>query len=192
MYVPLELSYRNVEKTESLEQTIREQVEKLERVCDHISSCRVAVEKTGGHLQSGSPYRVRVDVNVPPSHELVARSELGKGNMHQDVEAIVRDVFGEVRRQVKEINERQHGHAKVHPQQQAVALVDRIFQDQDYGFLRTVDGQEVYFHRNSVLHGDFDRLEAGTGVNLMMEMGSNGLQATSVRVVDKPGARPKE
>lgn len=65
--------------------------------------------------------------------------------------------------------------------------VEQLFED--HGFLKNVDGRDVYFHRNAVLHGDFDRLAVGTGVNYMEEMGEDGLQASTVRIVDKPGAR---
>jgi hypothetical protein len=57
-----------------------------------------------------------------------------------------------MQRQLKELVERQRGEVKEHPQQQAMALVEKLFPDQEYGFLRTLDGREVYFHSNSVLH----------------------------------------
>jgi cold shock CspA family protein len=69
------------------------------------------------------------------------------------------------------------------------AIVTQIFPEEGYGFIKTLDGQEVYFHQNSVLHGDFDRLELGTGVRFIMTQGDKGPQATTVQVVNKPGAR---
>jgi cold shock CspA family protein len=41
----------------------------------------------------------------------------------------------------------------------------------------------VYFHRNSVLHGDFERLSVGTEVRFSPEEGEKGLQASSVQVI---------
>jgi hypothetical protein len=51
--------------------------------------------------------------------------------------------------------------------------------------------ERIYFHRNSVLEGDFDRLEVGTGVNFFEhdDEGEHGPQASTVRIVDKPGVR---
>ena len=40
-----------------------------------------------------------------------------------------------------------------------------------------------------MLHHDFDRLTVGTAVRFEEEEGEKGPQATSVQVVDKPGAR---
>ncbi|MEJ2704073.1 MAG: cold shock domain-containing protein, partial [Sedimentisphaerales bacterium] len=75
---------------------------------------------------------------------------------------------------------------KTHPQQQEMGIVQQLFGDQGYGFIKTVDtGEDVYFHRNSVLHDDFPRLTVGTGVRFATELGEKGLQASSVEVVYK-------
>jgi cold shock CspA family protein/ribosome-associated translation inhibitor RaiA len=187
MNVPLELSFRDGTKSDDIEALVREKVANLERFNDHISSCRVAVERPQEHVDSGSGYRVRVDLTVPPGHELVARREPGQGNVQDDLAMVIRETFGEAERQLKRLNEQQHGEEKTHPQQQTVGVVEQLFED--HGFLKNLDGRDVYFHRNAVLHDDFDRLTVGTGVNYMEEMGEEGLQASTVRIVDKPGAR---
>ncbi len=80
----------------------------------------------------------------------------------------------------------------MHPQQQAGAVVSKLFPEEGYGFLKTIDDREIFFHRNSVLNDDFDRLEIGTGVSFTDEMGQKGLQASTVHIEDKPGARIKQ
>jgi cold shock CspA family protein len=50
------------------------------------------------------------------------------------------------------------------------------------------DERQVYFHRNSVLHGDFERLAIGTEVRFSAEDGDDGPQASSVQIVAKLGA----
>lgn len=187
MNVPLELSFRDGTKSDDIEALVRDKVGNLERFNDHISSCRVAVERPQEHLQSGSGYRVRVDITVPPRHEIVARREPGEGSVQDDLPLVIRDVFSDAERQLKSLNERQQGDEKSHPQQATVGVIDRLLKD--YGFIKNIDGRDVYFHKNSVLHGDFERLAVGTGVNYMEEMGEKGLQASTVRIVDKPGER---
>lgn len=63
-----------------------------------------------------------------------------------------------------------------------LGIVDRVFRDQDYGFILTDAGEQVYFHRNAV-HGGlaFDALEEGQRVGLNVEAGEQGMQATVVR-----------
>jgi cold shock CspA family protein len=89
---------------------------------------------------------------------------------------------------LERVVDKQRGAVKVHPQQQTQAVVEKIFREQQYGFLRTLDGQQVYFHRNSVLHKHWERLRVGTGVRYIPEVGEKGLQASTVEPIDKPGA----
>jgi cold shock CspA family protein len=63
-------------------------------------------------------------------------------------------------------------------------MVAKIFAEEGYDFIRTLDGtQELYFHRNSVLHDDFERLAVGTEVRFAPEEGEQGPQASSVQIV---------
>lgn len=56
--------------------------------------------------------------------------------------------------------------------------VHRLFID--YGFIQTVDGTEIYFHRNSVAHRAFRRLKGGSRVRYTVEEGEKGPQASVV------------
>lgn len=187
MYVPLEISVKDIEKSPQLEELIRAKTEKLERVCDHLSSCRVSIEKPHEHMESGNPYRVRIDMTVPPAHELVAKQEPGQGDMHHNIDTVIRSVFEKAERQLKKLVEKQNRKTKTHDTQQPIAIVTQLFTEEGYGFLKAVDDdREVYFHRNSVADGQFERLEEGTGVWYQHEMGEKGPQATTVRLIDKP------
>ncbi|MFP4007135.1 MAG: HPF/RaiA family ribosome-associated protein [Spirulinaceae cyanobacterium] len=190
MKVPPQITYRGVNKTDALENLVNEKIAKLEQFCDHINSCRVAIEKAQDHPSSGSPYRVRIDLTIAPSHELAVVKSPDQGKQYTDLEPMIRDAFDAARRQVIELNDRQQGHIKEHPQQEMVAVVSELFPEQDYGFIKTVDtGREIYFHRNSVLHNDFERIHVGTGVQFAETMGQMGPQATTVQIVNKPGER---
>ena len=61
----------------------------------------------------------------------------------------------------------------------------RFLAGEDCGFIETPDGREIYFHRNSVLDGDFDRLTVGSEVRFVEEPGEKGAQATTVRMIGK-------
>ncbi|NIR46903.1 HPF/RaiA family ribosome-associated protein [candidate division KSB1 bacterium] len=189
MQVPLEISYRDVEKTDALQDEIDEEAAELEKVCDYITSCRVAVERPHEHPRSGNPFRVRIDVRVPPSHELVATHEPQDSEMHELLHAVLSKTFDSMRRQLEKLVEQQRGEVKSHPQEQLTGFVQKLFRDEGYGFLKTVEGEDIYFHENSVLHNDFDRLEIGTQVRYVAEMGKKGPQASTVQIVDKPGVR---
>lgn len=189
MRVPLEITFRGLSSDEDLKELINRKVDKLDRIADHLISCRVAVELKQKHPQTGNPYRVRVNLRLPPGHELVVDSGETDGDIHDDLSTVVRDVFETATRQLKKLIDKQQDDVKVHPQQETAGMVVRLFDDKGFGFIKTIDGRELFFHRNSVLNDDFDRLEPGTGVRYVEEAGEKGPQASTVQIVDKPGVK---
>jgi cold shock CspA family protein/ribosome-associated translation inhibitor RaiA len=190
MQLPIDITYRNVEKTDALDNLIRDKAAKLEDVCDHIMGCHVAIERTHTHPSQGSPYRVRLDLTVPPGHELTVAKNPGEGVQYDSLEAIIRDAFDAARSQLKELTEKQQNRTKRHPEQAIGGIVTKLFPSENYGFLKTLEGQEVYFHRNSVLDDNFERLTVGAGVQFFLSEGQKGPQASTLRLIDKPGIRP--
>ncbi len=188
MQVPLELTFRNVKNDENIRTLVADKLSRLEKICDYMTSCRVIIDKPQEHQKSGNPFRVRLDISIPHGHEIVVTRESGEGDMHVPLTRVVRDAFDAARRQVQELVERQRNEMKSHPEQIAGAVVAQLFPDEGYGFLRTIDSREIYFHRNSVVDNDFGRLKIGTGVRFVEEIGDNGPQASTVQIVDKPAA----
>jgi len=189
MEVPLEITFREVDKSDDIEQLIRQKAAKFEKICGAIISCRVAVESPHAHQQSGSPFRVRINLRVPPGHDLVVRRESSEGYLHEKLPVVISETFDTAFRRLKKLMQKQQGQVKTHPQQEKIAFVVRLFREEGYGFIRSRQGQELYFHHNSVLNNDFDRLEIGTGVRYVAGVGDEGPKATTVQIVDKPGVR---
>ncbi len=189
MQIPPSITYRNLEKTPAIEALIEEKIAKLEQFCDYINSCRVVVEKAQEHPNTGSPYRVSIDITVPHNREIVVNHSPNTGKQYPPLQAVIRDAFEAANRQLKDLSNEQHGERKAHPAQEVGAIVTKLFAEQDYGFIKTIDtGREIYFHRNSVVNHDFDRITVGTGVRFRETQGEMGPQATTVHIVDKPGS----
>ena len=184
MQRPLEISFRDVPKNDSIKTLIYEKVEKLEKVCDYITGCRVAIEKPHRNVRTGNQYRVRVDITVPPGHEIVISKEPGNNDMHDSLPMVIRDAFDVARKQLQKIVSVQRKEVKSHPEQEVRAIISRIFPDEGYGFLRTINGREIYFHKNSLLNEEFEKLEEGRGVRFFEEDGEKGPQASSVQIID--------
>ena len=55
----------------------------------------------------------------------------------------------------------------------------------EFGFIETDDGREIYFHRNSVLDGEFPHLAVNSRVTYAEEMGEKGPQASTVKLMGK-------
>ncbi|MFK8185870.1 MAG: HPF/RaiA family ribosome-associated protein [Phormidesmis sp.] len=125
MKIAPEISYRGIRKTDALDRLIHEKIGKIERFYHQISSCRVAVEKVHDHPDSGSPYKVRLDITVPESREIVVNQSPKMGEPHTPLEAVIRDAFETAGRQLKSMNEQQHNPMKA----QAAAKREVILDD---------------------------------------------------------------
>lgn len=183
MQLPLEITFRNMDSSEALESNIREKADKLERYYDRIMSCRVAVEAQHRHHHKGNIYHCRIDLTVP-GKELVVSREPHRNHAHEDPYVAVRDAFDAMRKQLEAFARQQRGEVKTHeapPHGRVIELVP----SQDFGRIGTADGREVYFHRNSVVNGDFEKLDVGSEVRFVEEAGDEGPQASTVSVVGK-------
>lgn len=127
MQLPRAIIYRNVPKTEDVDNLIREKAAKLEQFCSYMTSCRIAVEKRHEHQETGQPFRVRIEMNVPPGHRLIAQRESTAGEIHTQLPTIVRQAFDAARRQLEKITAQQQGETKRHPRQETMALFEKIF-----------------------------------------------------------------
>ena len=107
MQLPVEISYRGVEKTEELDNHIRTKAARLDRFCDHINRCDVVVEQPNHAQQSGNPFRVRIDVTVPPGHELVVEEKQSEHEMHEPLSKVINDAFKTMERQLRSLVEKQ-------------------------------------------------------------------------------------
>jgi cold shock CspA family protein len=85
---------------------------------------------------------------------------------------------------VRDYARRRRGKTKIH-EPAPLARVMKLFPLEDYGFLATHDGRELYFHKNSVLQPGFEQLEIGTQVHFVEELGDKGPQASTVRLVGR-------
>jgi ribosomal subunit interface protein len=183
MEIPLQISFRDMDPSPAIEARIREKAAKLEHFFERIVSCRVTVEARNRHQRQGRLYAVRIDLRIPGA-EIVAGHGHPRDHAHEDVQVAIRDAFDALGRQLEDRARRDRAEVKQHAAPDH-GRVSRLFPD--YGFARTADGQEVYFHRNSVSGGGFERLQAGDEVRLVIAEGEGekGAQASTVTPVGK-------
>jgi cold shock CspA family protein len=137
----------------------------------------MAGEKPQQHQRTGNPFGTRIDVTVPPQHELVVIREASEGELHERLPTVLCGAFGVMRRQVKKLAQKQRSQVKTHPEQAVSGFVSLLLRREAYRFIRSLDGREIYFHKNSMPAGEFGRLEIGTGVRWVEEQGEKGPQA---------------
>ncbi|MCE8002317.1 HPF/RaiA family ribosome-associated protein [Billgrantia ethanolica] len=189
MQTPLEITYQHVSRSEWIDEYVRSRVAKLENFSKDIVSCRVTIEQTQSPHKTGNPYRAQVEVTLPAKGELVAEKSDKVTDPQVQLRPIIRNAFEAMEKQLKKQTAKRDGKVKQHNDEPLppVATVVRMFEKDGYGFLKSISGQEYYFHRNAVLHSDFERLTVGTRVRFEPNEGDEGLQASSIQIIDKPG-----
>jgi cold shock CspA family protein/ribosome-associated translation inhibitor RaiA len=178
MQVPLEITFRNMPPSAAIEAAIRDKAAKLAVFHDRITSARVVVETPHRQHRKGKLFHVRIDLRIP-GRELVVSREPADHHAYEDVYVAIRDAFDGAKRQLRDCGHEMRGSVKTH-EEPSSGRVARLHADDGYGFIETRDGREVYFHRHSVVGGDFARLRVGDRVRFNQELGEHGPQASTV------------
>ena len=62
--------------------------------------------------------------------------------------------------------------------------IKRLVRDRGFGFIRSPEAQEVFFHRTSLQNLNFDSLREGDTVEFEVQQGEKGPRAVNVRAVE--------
>jgi ribosome-associated translation inhibitor RaiA/cold shock CspA family protein len=179
MQEPLEIVFRQLEPSEALEAVIRERGEKLFQLYDRLTHCRVTIEKQ--QRRTGNLFDVRIAMLVPGGELLVTNEPQRAKERFAGADAYeaVRSAFKVAERQLVEHKRQIRGEVKPGDDLLRGQVAD-IDQAQEIGFILTRTGSRLYFHRNSVLDGSYDRLERGQLVHYVEALGDTGPTAAQV------------
>jgi len=181
---PLQITFRDMDTSDAVKAAVQDKAAELEKYSEHIISCHVVIERPHHHKAQGSLFHCRIDMTVP-GHELVVGRNPDKHGAHEDVYVAIRDAFNAAKRELQGYERKRRNQVK-HHEAPPHAIVAQLFPSESYGFLKSEDGREIYFHANSVI-GGFDDLELGVEVRFAEEIGEKGPQASSVTPVGKSG-----
>ena len=183
MQLPLQITFRHMEPSPAVEARIRKESAKLDRFHSNIVSCHVVLEAPHGHHHQGKLYHVRLDLTAPDK-EIVVNREQHDNHAHEDAYVAIRDAFAAARRQLEDYTRVRRRQVKNH-ETPPHGRIAQLFPAMDYGIIETADHREIYFHRNSILGSDFDKLETGYEVRFVETEGDEGPQASTVQTVGK-------
>ena len=181
MPIPLQVTFQDMPASDAVRARILAEAEKLERLHGRMMSCRVVVRAPHRHHRKGKLYHVSIDAKVPGT-EIAVNRDPGEHHAHQDVYVAIRDAFHALARRLEDTARERRGDVKAH-ETEPHGRVARLFPD--YGFIQAANGDEVYFHANSVANDAFARLKTGDEVRYNAEIGEKGLQATVVKRAGK-------
>jgi ribosome-associated translation inhibitor RaiA len=172
---PLEIAFHGIEPSPELESEIREHVAKLERRFEHLTGCRVTIESLHRQHRTGNLMEVHVEMQVPRGELAVTRAphrprdRYARPNLHSSI----RDAFKAAEQRLTEYKRRLSGEVKSHEEAFA-GRVSQLYPAEDHGFLLTHEGAQLYFHRNSLAEGEFDKLRVGDPVHFTQIDGDTG------------------
>lgn len=179
-----EMDFQGLKATPAIKAAIGERVAELEERWGRITACRVVIKAPSQHHRTSGLYEIHIHLSLPDGREVnVARTPTAD-ERHADVTFALNDAFKHARRQLQDRVRRAQGQVK-HHEAAAIGKVVRIDAAGEFGFLESSDGQEIYFHRNSVVDGGFARLSVGSRVTYTEEIGEKGAQASTVRLLGK-------
>lgn len=189
MQTPIQIDFQGMQTRPELRADIEKNVAELESRFGRITACRVVLKAPGERHHTGGHYEINIRLALPNGREVNVDRTPKADERHSDATFAIADAFKRARRQLQDQSRRMDGRVKQH-EEQPIGTVANLAADGEFGFLKAADGHEIYFHRNSVLDGAFDRLTVGTRVLYAEEMGEKGPQASTVKLLGKHGLRP--
>ncbi len=108
MQVPLQITYRDIARSEALDARIREKAAKLEEFHPRITRCRVVVEQRDRHRHQGKQFSVKLDLRLPQREIAINRDH------HEDVYVALREAFNAAARKLEEAAREARGDVKAH------------------------------------------------------------------------------
>ena len=154
-----------------------------------MTGCRVRVDQKSQNQRGTIPPVVHIEISVPGHKDVVVAHEPGhlqRRFQAPDLRNAINEAFRIAERQLAKTKSRltDHEAARRHEASHEFrGQVAEMTPGEDFGFLMSKEGALLYFHRNSMLSGDFDHLHRGDEVSYVEELGDNGPMASKVRLL---------
>ena len=183
MDVPLEIRFHELDPSDALEAAIRDRVERLDKLYPRLTSCRVAVEAPHRQHRKGNIWQIRIELGVPGGKLAISREPHHPREKYAspDIYKTLRDAFDAAERRLLDYKRQINGDVKAHEEPYA-GRVAIVHPDRDHGFIVTNTGDQLYFHRNSLMGGALEGLKPGTPVHYVEAAGDTGPTAAKVWV----------
>jgi putative sigma-54 modulation protein len=104
MDTPVEIHFHGLEKSDAIEQRVREKVAKLKRHFDRMTHCRVVLEAPHRNPAKPKVYQVKIEIGVPGQNALVITHDREGAHAQDDLGLAVRDAFEAAVRRIDEVS----------------------------------------------------------------------------------------
>ena len=154
----------------ALRDWITGRLEELNGPHNDILHARVVLDKATHHIQGADEVRVIL---------ALAGKTLSASKTCETLDEAVNAVLDTVARELQDYRTQRRGVIK-EPGPRPRGRIVRLFMDRGYGFIETDARREVYFHAHAVHGIPFEKLAVGMAVDLDIEAGNEGPQASRV------------
>lgn len=113
MQLPVDITFRGMDPSPSVESAIKRWAERLDHASGKIQRCAVVVDVPHRSQRQGQTFQVRVELTVP-DHTIAVSRDPGIDHTHEDVYVAIADAFRAARRQLQAHAEIQRGEVKLH------------------------------------------------------------------------------
>jgi len=184
MQTPVEIDFQGMDPRPEIRAAIDRHLEQLEERFGRITAGRIVLKAPSGRHRTGGLYEITIRLSLPEGREVNIGRVRQNDERFADLNYALNDTFKRARRQLQDRVRELQGKVKQHdgPPVGTVMELDPLG---EFGFIRTGDDREIYFHRNSVLGNGFAQLTVGSRVSYAEEMGDKGPQASTVKPMSK-------
>jgi ribosome-associated translation inhibitor RaiA len=93
MQTPVEIQFHGIEKSDALEERVREKVAKLAKHFERMTHCRIVLEAPHRSPQRPKVYQIKIEIGVPGRRPLVVRHEREGSHAGEELPIAVREAF---------------------------------------------------------------------------------------------------
>ena len=114
MQTPFQITFEGADHSDIIAAQIREELQKLEPMDEHMISARVVVARRVHRHYAGDPYLIRIHLKVPGGADIHVNHDPGLGKSRNDMKAAIGDAFRSAHHRLKDAIRKRQGHVKAH------------------------------------------------------------------------------
>jgi putative sigma-54 modulation protein len=96
----VEVHFHGIEKSDAIEQRVRDKVAKLQSHFERMTSCRVGIEATQRSPQKPKVYQIKLEIGIPRRKPIVVTYERVGSRANEELCLAIRDAFEAALRKV--------------------------------------------------------------------------------------------
>lgn len=100
MVEPVEVHFHGIEKSQAVEQRVRQKVAKLEKHFGRMTSCRVGIEAPQRSPQKPKVFLIKIEIGLPRRAPIVISHERTGSHASRELQLAIRDAFNTALRKV--------------------------------------------------------------------------------------------